>query len=167
MRMRRWDPGGPAFRRRRRGRGFSYTDVDGLRLTDEAALRRIRGLAIPPARPYASASNTPFCGSSSMPDRAALGMDVRSPGTGTTTRSKEENVTNEPSSPVKDKNYNLVTVLQASLHYAWQLEQYIADADNNGDTELAEWFRKIQANNVKAGDQGKHMLAARLAKDEA
>lgn len=49
MRLRRWDPAGPALRRRRRGRGFSYTDVDGQKLTDDAALRRIKGLVIPPA----------------------------------------------------------------------------------------------------------------------
>ncbi len=68
-------------------------------------------------------------------------------------------------SPVKDKNYNLVTVLQASLHYSWQLEEYITDAERSGDTELAEWFRKIQHNNVKAGEQGKHMLRQRLPEE--
>lgn len=72
---------------------------------------------------------------------------------------------NEPSSPVKDKNYNLVSVLQASLHYAWQMETYAADAENAGDTELAEWFRKIQHNNLKAGEQGKQMLVQRLSQE--
>lgn len=71
----------------------------------------------------------------------------------------------EPQSPVKDRNYNLVSVLQASLHYVWQMEQYIADAERDGDTELATWFRKIQENNRKAGEQGKQLLAARLPKD--
>jgi hypothetical protein len=72
-------------------------------------------------------------------------------------------MTNEPPSPLRDKDYNLVTVLQASLEYAWQMETYAADAERSGDTELAEWFRKIQHNNVKAGEQGKQLLAARLA----
>lgn len=49
MRLRRWDPTGPAISRRRRGRGFSYTDPDGRRITDEAVLRRIAELVIPPA----------------------------------------------------------------------------------------------------------------------
>ncbi|WP_028661994.1 hypothetical protein [Saccharomonospora saliphila] len=71
----------------------------------------------------------------------------------------------EARSPVKDKNYNLVSVLQASLHYAWQLEEYIADAERDGDDELAGWFRKIQENNQKAGEQGKKMLSERLPKD--
>ena len=39
----------PGIRRRRRGRGFSYHDeVAGRRVTDPDALRRIRGLVIPP-----------------------------------------------------------------------------------------------------------------------
>jgi hypothetical protein len=32
----------------------------------------------------------------------------------------------EPTSPAKDKNYNLIAVLQASLQYVWQMETYIA-----------------------------------------
>jgi DNA topoisomerase IB len=39
---------GPGFRRRRAGRGFSYTDTDGTPIRDER-LDHIRGLAIPPA----------------------------------------------------------------------------------------------------------------------
>jgi hypothetical protein len=72
----------------------------------------------------------------------------------------------DPERTVKDKNYNLVTVLQASLHWTWQMETYIADADAAGDSELAEWFRKIQESNRKAGDQGKELLAQRLSAEE-
>ncbi|HEY9067231.1 MAG TPA: DNA topoisomerase IB [Burkholderiaceae bacterium] len=39
----------PGICRLRRGRGFSYRDARGRRLTDDAELRRIRSLAIPPA----------------------------------------------------------------------------------------------------------------------
>ncbi len=63
---------------------------------------------------------------------------------------------------MKDENYDLITVIQASLENVWQMSTYISDADAAGDTELAEWFRKIQNNNIKAGEQGKRMLAARL-----
>lgn len=72
---------------------------------------------------------------------------------------------NEPQSPVKDKNYNLVWAVEQSLHNVWQIETYIQDAEREGDEELAEWFRRIQDNNRKAGDQGKRMLAERLQKD--
>lgn len=71
----------------------------------------------------------------------------------------------QPQSPVKDKNYNLIAVLHDSLNYAWQMETYIADAERDGDEELATWFRKIQESNKKAGEQGKEMLAKRLSKE--
>jgi hypothetical protein len=89
------------------------------------------------------------------------------PGTPSAAATTEEDfMANEPASPAKDKNYNLVTVLQASLEYVWQMETYIADAERDGDSELAEWFRKIQENNRKAGEQGKQLLAQRLSREE-
>ena len=39
----------PGITRRRAGRGFSYRDVKGKRIGDEAELERIRALAVPPA----------------------------------------------------------------------------------------------------------------------
>jgi DNA topoisomerase-1 len=48
-RIRRVDCSGPGIRRRRRGRSFGYTDLDGQVLSDPEVLARIRALAIPPA----------------------------------------------------------------------------------------------------------------------
>ena len=48
-RLRRADCAGAGIRRIKHGRGFRYEDEAGDRLTDEAALERIRRLAIPPA----------------------------------------------------------------------------------------------------------------------
>jgi DNA topoisomerase I len=39
----------PGIRRRRSGKGFCYVMPDGTRLTDAAALKRVRSLAVPPA----------------------------------------------------------------------------------------------------------------------
>jgi DNA topoisomerase I len=39
----------PGIRRRRAGKGFTYLDAGGRRITDRATLARIRSLAIPPA----------------------------------------------------------------------------------------------------------------------
>lgn len=47
--MRVVDVDGPGFRRRRAGRGFTYLDCDGERITDPELIARIRALAIPPA----------------------------------------------------------------------------------------------------------------------
>lgn len=71
----------------------------------------------------------------------------------------------EPASPVKDKNYNLISALQDSLQNVFRMEDYIQDAERQGDGELAEWFRKIQHNNQKAGDQAKQMLMQRLHRE--
>jgi len=48
-RLRRVDCSTPGIRRRRRGRGFEYVDVNGNRVTDADVLARIRDLVIPPA----------------------------------------------------------------------------------------------------------------------
>ena len=49
MRLRRSDCSGPGLRRARRGRGFTYLDQHGDRISDPDTLARIRELAIPPA----------------------------------------------------------------------------------------------------------------------
>ncbi|GIJ47052.1 DNA topoisomerase [Virgisporangium aliadipatigenens] len=49
MRLRRADPSGPGYGRRRRGKGFGYVDANGRPLTDPDELQRIRALVIPPA----------------------------------------------------------------------------------------------------------------------
>ncbi|NHD15792.1 MULTISPECIES: hypothetical protein [Actinopolyspora] len=68
----------------------------------------------------------------------------------------------EQESPLKDKNYNLITVLQQSLENVWVVDKYIQDAENQGDEELARWLRAIKENNQKAGEQGKQLLQKRL-----
>lgn len=62
----------------------------------------------------------------------------------------------------KDKSYNLIWFTEASLSNALRLETYIADAERDGDDELAEFFRKAQADSRKGGEQGKKLLAARI-----
>jgi DNA topoisomerase IB len=48
-RLKRSDCSGNGFQRRGRGRGFTYQGGGGERIEDEETLKRIRGLAIPPA----------------------------------------------------------------------------------------------------------------------
>ncbi|MBL7258452.1 DNA topoisomerase IB [Paractinoplanes lichenicola] len=49
MRLRRSDLTKPGYARQRTGKGFSYRDTDGSRLTDSAAIERIKALVLPPA----------------------------------------------------------------------------------------------------------------------
>ena len=62
----------------------------------------------------------------------------------------------------KDKDYNLIWFTEQSLSNALRLEQYIEDAERDGDEELATLFRKAQAESRKGGEVGKEMLAGRL-----
>jgi hypothetical protein len=63
----------------------------------------------------------------------------------------------------KDKNYNLVWFTEQSLSNALRLETYIADAVRDGDDEVADLFRKAQAESRKGGELGKSLLASRLS----
>ena len=63
----------------------------------------------------------------------------------------------------KDKDYNLIWFTEQSLSNALRLEEYIQDAERDGDNDLAEFFRRAQAASRKGGEQGKEQLRKRLA----
>lgn len=65
----------------------------------------------------------------------------------------------------KDKNYNLIWFTESCLDNALRMETYIQDAEGDGDSELAELFRKAQAESRKGAEQGKKLLASRLNND--
>ena len=62
-----------------------------------------------------------------------------------------------------DKDYNLIWFTEACLSNALRLENYIADAEREGDRELAEFFRKAQSDSRKGAELGQQMLRSRLA----
>jgi hypothetical protein len=63
----------------------------------------------------------------------------------------------------KDKDYNLIWFTEQSLSNALRLEVYVRDAERDGDSELAEFFRRAQGASRKGGEQGKDLLRKRLA----
>jgi hypothetical protein len=63
----------------------------------------------------------------------------------------------------KDKDYNLIWFTEQCLSNALRLETYISDAQRDGDTELAEFFRRAQGESRKGAEQGKAMLRQRLS----
>jgi len=63
----------------------------------------------------------------------------------------------------KDKDYNLIWFTEQCLSNALRLEGYRQDAERDGDSELAEFFKRAQAESRKGADQGKEKLAKRLA----
>jgi hypothetical protein len=62
----------------------------------------------------------------------------------------------------KDKDYNIIWFTEACLSNALRLETYIQDAEREGDSELADFFRRAQAESRKGAEQGKAMLRGRL-----
>ena len=63
----------------------------------------------------------------------------------------------------KDKDYNLIWFTEQSLSNALRLEEYVQDAERDGDNELADFFRRAQGASRKGGEQGKALLKGRLA----
>ena len=62
----------------------------------------------------------------------------------------------------KDKDYNLIWFTEQCLSNVLRLETYAQDADRDGDSELAEFFRRAQGESRKGAEQGKEKLAKRL-----
>ncbi len=62
----------------------------------------------------------------------------------------------------QDKDYNIIWFTEVCLSNVLRLETYAADAERDGDTELAEFFRRAQGESRKGADQGKQLLRARL-----
>jgi len=62
-----------------------------------------------------------------------------------------------------DKDYNLIWFTETCLKNALRLEIYIQDAERSGDSQLAELFRKAQADSRKGAGMGKQMLHTRLS----
>jgi hypothetical protein len=63
----------------------------------------------------------------------------------------------------KDKDYNLIWFVEQSLSNALRLQTYVEDAERDGDSDLAEFFRRAQGASRKGGEQGKELLRKRLA----
>jgi hypothetical protein len=63
----------------------------------------------------------------------------------------------------KDKDYDVIWFVEQCLQNALRLETYIQDAERDGDSELAEFFRRAQGESRKGAEQGKELLKQRLA----
>ena len=63
----------------------------------------------------------------------------------------------------KDKDYNLIWFTEQSLSNALRLQNYIEDAERDGDDDLAGFFKRAQEASRKGGEQGKELLKKRLA----
>jgi hypothetical protein len=62
-----------------------------------------------------------------------------------------------------DKDYDIIWYTEHCLDNVLRLETFIQDAERNNDNELAEFFRKAQADSRKGAELGKQLLRSRLA----
>ena len=76
-------------------------------------------------------------------------------------------MTTKANTGTQDTTYNLLSIIYHALQGAETYEKYISDAEQGGDTELAQYFRDVRDQNVKRAEQGKQLLAARLNQDQA
>jgi hypothetical protein len=63
----------------------------------------------------------------------------------------------------KDKDYNIIWFTEQCLSNTLRLETYIQDAERDGDSDLADFFRRAQGASRKGGEEGKRLLASRLS----
>lgn len=65
---------------------------------------------------------------------------------------------------LRDEHYDLVSVLYHALRSQETIDQYIKDADEAGDTALAQFFREIRDEDLSRADRAKVLLRERLGK---
>ncbi len=62
----------------------------------------------------------------------------------------------------KDKDYNIIWFTEQCLSNTLRLEEYIQDAEREGDNDLADFFRRAQDASRRGAEQGKDLLKQRL-----
>jgi hypothetical protein len=62
----------------------------------------------------------------------------------------------------KDKDYNIIWFTEQCLSNVLRLETYRQDAERDGDSDLADFFKRAQETSRKGAEQGKELLRKRL-----
>jgi hypothetical protein len=71
-------------------------------------------------------------------------------------------MTTQQTTGTSDRTYGLVSVLYHALQGAETDDQYIADAEREGDDELAEFFRDVQGHDRDVASRARRLLSDRL-----
>ncbi|QBQ54077.1 hypothetical protein [Nitrosococcus wardiae] len=64
--------------------------------------------------------------------------------------------------PFKDKDYDLVSTIYHASQGASICNQYATDADKEGDSEAAQFFKEVQEQNMRLVQKGKDLLKKRI-----
>lgn len=68
----------------------------------------------------------------------------------------------EQTTGTRDAYYDLVSVLYHALEAASTCEQYLRDARQSGEQELAQFFQETQDTNRRLADRAKQLLKQKL-----
>jgi rubrerythrin len=64
----------------------------------------------------------------------------------------------ESATGISNARYNLVSVLYRALEGGATYDKYIQDAEQEGDQELAQFFRQVQQEDAQRAQQAKSLL---------
>lgn len=62
----------------------------------------------------------------------------------------------------QDTSHDIIWFVEKCLSNVLHMDTFIADAEHNGDAELAEFFRRAQRASLKGAEQGKAFMRSRL-----
>jgi rubrerythrin len=62
----------------------------------------------------------------------------------------------------RDTTYNLVSILYHALQGAETYAMYVRDAEQEGNQDMAQFFREVQEEEKRRGDRAKQLLAKHL-----
>lgn len=63
---------------------------------------------------------------------------------------------------LKDKDYDLISVIYNSSQAAEICNQYMKDAEKEGDKDVAQFFNQVRDENISLVQRGKDLLKNRL-----
>jgi hypothetical protein len=69
----------------------------------------------------------------------------------------------KPTTGTRDEIFDLVSVLYHTLQSAETCAQYIKDAEQGGDTDLAQFFRTVQDEDKRRANRAMQLLIEQLS----
>ncbi len=69
----------------------------------------------------------------------------------------------QSSTGTSNQYYNLVSIMYHALQGAQTYDTYIKDAEQSGDSELAQFFREIQQEDKRRSERAKQLLTQRAS----
>lgn len=71
-------------------------------------------------------------------------------------------MTQQTTTRTPNPHYDLVSVLYHALEGSQTTDIYVKDAEQEGDSELAQFFRQVQQEETSRADKAKQLLARRV-----